>query len=462
MVGAPQHSGGGAVYVYGASAGAGGVWTLQQKLFASDPAPGDQFGHAIAIRGDLAAVGAPFKSGSLGAMYLFTRSSNVWTFDEKFTAADSPIQGRFGSAVAIGPGGDLAVGAPSTIGSGSGAFYFFRFVGDAFSQGTRVTAPDAALSDEFGAALALSGDILAVGTRLDDDFGLNSGSVNIFENWVFQDKVTAIGSASSTDQFGTSLALDGSTQLLVGSPNDDPQGVSNAGTVHLFNRVESTWQDQRSWSFTGAVANDNLGWSVAMSGSRALVGAPGRDTYGAGSGSVFFLASSLQPSSILEVAGTAPVNGALMGYSVALQGNAGVMGAPFAGPGHADLIKLGPVCGDSLIEAGEQCDPPNFGTCGADCQFTFCGDGVIQGAESCDPPDGVTCNLACQTIVCGDGIVEGNEQCEPPDGLTCNFDCTLFESEPDPFCGDGQIDEGEECEPPGVGDCNSNCSRISP
>jgi hypothetical protein len=51
----------------------GTAHALEQKLVASDGAPGESFGRSVAIDGDTAVVGAPFDDGR-GAVYVFTRS----------------------------------------------------------------------------------------------------------------------------------------------------------------------------------------------------------------------------------------------------------------------------------------------------------------------------------------------------------------------------------------------------
>jgi cysteine-rich repeat protein len=56
-----------------------------------------------------------------------------------------------------------------------------------------------------------------------------------------------------------------------------------------------------------------------------------------------------------------------------------------------------------------------------------CGDSIVGASEQCDPPDGTTCDESCQTIVvvgptCGDGeINQASEQCEPPGTPAGNF-----------------------------------------
>jgi len=80
------------------------------------------------------------------------------------------------------------------------------------------------------------------------------------------------------------------------------------------------------------------------------------------------------------------------------------------------------------------CQPGGgFGTCtgqGTSCNAgggSVCGNSILESGEQCDPPNGTTCNSSCQTIgtgpVCGNGIVESGEQCEPPNTSTCNSIC---------------------------------------
>src|SRR5437879_49517 len=64
------------------------VWAQQQKLTASDAAPGDQFGlPALSTDGNTALIGAPGqKDVAAGAAYVFTRSGGAWTQQAKLTA----------------------------------------------------------------------------------------------------------------------------------------------------------------------------------------------------------------------------------------------------------------------------------------------------------------------------------------------------------------------------------------
>ncbi len=102
---------------------------------------------------------------------------------------------------------------------------------------------------------------------------------------------------------------------------------------------------------------------------------------------------------------------------------------------HATQCKcVGGLCGNSIVNPGEQCDNgaanSNASACLTSCQNATCGDGFIQTAiEQCDPPDGTTCSATCQNIItCGNGNLDIGEQCEDnntTDGDGCSSICEI-------------------------------------
>ena len=76
-------------------------------------------------------------------------------------------------------------------------------------------------------------------------------------------------------------------------------------------------------------------------------------------------------------------------------------------------------CGDGFVQKGvEQCDDANNTTSDTciSCVVAKCGDGFVHaGVESCDDGNNVNgdgCSSTCQLPVCGDGLVEPGEQCD--------------------------------------------------
>ncbi|HVT17599.1 MAG TPA: FG-GAP repeat protein [Thermoanaerobaculia bacterium] len=116
--------GSGAVYVF--TLGDGG-WTQQQKLVPASAAPGDRFGHAVAIDGDLLIAGAPLHRASApsgGAAYVFHRTGGAWAeLPVPAPATLTSAYALFGLAVAQS-GSRSAVGAPLACGRAGGAMIF--------------------------------------------------------------------------------------------------------------------------------------------------------------------------------------------------------------------------------------------------------------------------------------------------------------------------------------------------
>ena len=188
------------------------------KRTAADGAAEDLFGSAVAVSGDTIVVGAyqnDENGPNSGSAYVFTRNEggmNNWGQTAKITATDGATDDQFGYAVAVS-GDTIVVGArwdnDHGVDSGS-AYVFTRNEGgpDNWGQTTKITVTDGAGEDEFGYAIAVSGDAVVVGARYDDDNGEDSGSAYIFtrntggaDNWGQATKITADDRAQS-DYFG--------------------------------------------------------------------------------------------------------------------------------------------------------------------------------------------------------------------------------------------------------------------
>jgi len=105
----------------------GGRWAQTAELTASDGAPQDAFGTALALSasGNTAIAGAPFRGKSIGAVYLFTRRGRTWSQSAEFTDPHAAQGNEFGSSLAVSGTGGTALAAAPYRNAGAGAVYVF-------------------------------------------------------------------------------------------------------------------------------------------------------------------------------------------------------------------------------------------------------------------------------------------------------------------------------------------------
>lgn len=265
----------GAAYVFVRT---GESWSQQAKLTASDSADFDNFGSAVAISGDTAVVGAYGDDDEFmdsGAAYVFVRSEGVWSQQTKLVASDPGEDDNFGHMVAIS-GNTALVGGylNDDAGMNSGSVYVFVRSGVQWSEQAKLTASDAAAGDEFGNAVAIDGDTAVIGARLKAEVGAESGVAYVFGrsggSWSEQAKLMPNDLAVG-DRFGWAVAI--GEETIVASSAKDNAGGTDSGSAYVFVRHEGGWIQQAKLMSNTLATNDQFGWSVAVSGDTALVGA---------------------------------------------------------------------------------------------------------------------------------------------------------------------------------------------
>ncbi len=322
----------GSAYVFVRS---GATWSEQAHLTASDGASNDYFGYSVALSGDTALVGAYQDQVGVnvkqGSVYVFVRSGTAWTQQAKLTASDGAAGDLFGSSVALS--GDTAlVGAYMDNASGAqGSAYVFTRSGTTWTQQAKLTASDGATSDYFGISVGLSSDTALVGAYKDDvGTRTDQGSAYVFvrsgTNWTQQAKLTASDGVTSA-WFGYSASLAGDT-ALIGAYQDPVNGNANRGSAYVFVRSGTTWTQQAKLTASDGGSYDEFGYSVALSGDTALVGAHHDNVGGMGQGSAYVFARSgttwTQQTKLTASDGAASD---LFGDSVALSGDTALVGA---------------------------------------------------------------------------------------------------------------------------------------
>jgi hypothetical protein len=316
----------------------GGTWTLQAELAAPEGSSYGTLGSAVDLDGDVLLAGDPTTSdGSWsqpghehGSAHVFRRVGGLWSHEALLEPATLQDLDLFGKAVAI-DGDVAAVGAPRAdpLGEASGSVWVFRRSGGFWVEEAVVAAPDGGAGQRFGEALALDGVTLVIGAPAADGVGPDCGAAYVYLHdgvaWTLQQKVTAPDGVRD-DRFGAALSLDGE-RLAAGVPRRDPAGQGNAGAVALFVRASGLWQ-QEAWLAAAAPRPvDNLGTSVALQGDILVAGAPDDDTAAPMGGAAHVWrriggAWVIQPALLTPFA----VEGDVCGVAVALDGDRAAVG----------------------------------------------------------------------------------------------------------------------------------------
>ena len=266
--------------------------TDEATLRPDDPGDRHDFGDAIAIDGDTAVIGTPRHDqgaeddnrANRGAVYVFTRDGGEWSQETKLTQPDAADGDEFGEAVAIN-GETIAVGAPGNDSSRGlagdyGAVYVFAAEGEGYAL-EAILQPDDTFGDqEVGSDLALEGDTVVVGapgtSESPDGFDDFSGTAYV---WQRSDGSWSLEAELDRDSdgytaFGTAVAFDGET-ALVGAPGVDRSfGVYPGG---VFAYAASDWNETAEITHEDSDGGDRFGAAIAFHGDVFVGGAPHKD-----------------------------------------------------------------------------------------------------------------------------------------------------------------------------------------
>jgi FG-GAP repeat len=233
----------------------------QAYVKASNTGGFDWFGNSVAVSGDTMVVGAPYEDSNAtgvngtgfdlrtsfqsGAVYIFVRHEATWCQQAYLKPFNTGSNYSFGYSVAVS-GNTVVVGAPGEAsnatgvnGNGSdnsaqysGAAYVFVRDGTNWSEQAYLKASNTGVEDNFGASVSLSGDTVVVG---------------------------AYGEASNA----------------TGVNGDQSDNSARSGAAYVFGRSGTTWHQQAYLKASNTGFGDSFGWSVAVSGDTAIIGAPG-------------------------------------------------------------------------------------------------------------------------------------------------------------------------------------------
>ncbi|MEO1496970.1 MAG: FG-GAP repeat protein [Planctomycetota bacterium] len=278
------NSGGAAVYDLSTGA--------RTRLLVSDDGEfNDFFGVGVAIEGSVALVGAPRDDDAgqdAGAVYVFDVNTGAQL--DKLYASDPGPGDRFGSAIDV-DNGVAIVGARNHRRElqASGAAYVFDVASG--SELLKLTTNIELLGAEFGGAVAIDDGValvgaLGAGTTASGMMG--QGAAYLFDLSTGAQLEELLPSSPVTRRFGQRVDLDDGV-AVVGAPS------GGAGFAYLFDVLTGTRIARVQPAEVGF--DETFGYAVAVDGGQAAIGALRgglEDLFGTPTGAVYLFDAGLE------------------------------------------------------------------------------------------------------------------------------------------------------------------------
>jgi hypothetical protein len=211
-------------------------WVEKQELKPLDSNTGDFFGTSVSLSDDRAVIGTV-----QGAAYAFHNENGTWIEKQKLVPSDPGVNNfRFGESVAIDNNSILIAREEDDInGPNSGSVYVFEYDGTTWSEKQKLKADDGVDNDLFGKSIHLTDRLLLVGAPGHNE---NRGAAYIFEydgaGWIQKYKLIK-GDNEGNDpdgdnygRFGNSVFIE-LNRALVGSWVDEENGIKS-GSAYLY------------------------------------------------------------------------------------------------------------------------------------------------------------------------------------------------------------------------------------
>jgi CSLREA domain-containing protein len=301
----------------------------QAFLKASNPGQSDSYGYTVAVSGDTVVIGAPNESSSAtgvngdqnnddvpgsGAAYVLVRDGmGNWTQQAYLKASNTDLYDQFGSAVAIS-GDTIVVAAPYEASTATGVN------GDESDNNTPYS----------GAAYVFT----RTGTTWTQQAYLKASNTDAY------------------DQFASAVGISGDT-IVVAAPYEDSSATGfngdqsnndreSSGATYIFVRNEATWSQQAYLKASNPGQYDYFGYAVAISGDSVVVGAQGEASNVTGvngdqsnndasySGAAYIFVrneSSWSQQAYLKASNTGAYD--QFGSAVSISGDSVVVGSPY-------------------------------------------------------------------------------------------------------------------------------------
>ncbi|MCH2133204.1 MAG: hypothetical protein MK116_05580 [Phycisphaerales bacterium] len=256
-----------------------------EVLLPWNGAANQQFGYAVSISGTVILGGSPSDSTSgsqRGSVTVYSGGPGAWNPEASLESSQPVDDAAFGSSIDF-DGSRAVIGEPSGatlagIPDAGGVDVFNRSTAGAWTHDARLDPLEAEIGSDFGAAVAIDGDIVAIGAPL--QFG-EAGNYAVYLDdsavgWTAQNRILPTD-LEAFDRLGTSVGVSGAT-IYVGSPLGSGNDA-DSGCVHVISESGPAFSETErlvASAFIGGAPSE-VGRSIAVSGTDILVGAPGFD-----------------------------------------------------------------------------------------------------------------------------------------------------------------------------------------
>jgi hypothetical protein len=302
-----------------------GTWNKLGQTIDGDSI-GDESGISVSInaKGDIVAIGAyldedNYSDSGSTKMYQYTNGS--WNQLGQTIDGDSSGDSS-GYSVSINAKGDIvAIGAlwDDNNGTDSGSTKMYQYTNGSWNQLGQTINGDSA-DDWRGNTVSINakGDIVAIGAIRDDNNANNSGSTKIYQytDGSWNQLGQTIDGDSADDLSGYSVSINAKGDIVaIGARLDDNNGT-DSGSTKMYQYTDGSW-NQLGQTIDGDSADDWSGYSVSINakGDIVAIGVVLDDNNGTNSGSTKIYQKGLRGNVTIEddlsVGGDLIVNGGI-------------------------------------------------------------------------------------------------------------------------------------------------------
>ena len=209
--------------------------TQENVFYPDDAASSDQYGKSISVSDEFIVVGSPLHDvgfTNAGALYVYRKTNNEWSFFQKITANDASADQQFGSFLKIQEN-SMFIAAPNDVNvDGIGAIYIYTFDGTEWIFSQKLTIPNTV---NLGEKIEIQDDLLVV-----SEHTFNQRKYHTFlfgSNWTYSDSSEEFGSLEKNIK---DFSFDG--QRLYLSIHELDSGTGSINNLYIYDRVNNTWE----------------------------------------------------------------------------------------------------------------------------------------------------------------------------------------------------------------------------